>query len=97
MGDFDIKYEVSIVKIIRKDVLIDGKKVAEKEMFYDDKDVLLKEVVYKDMNDNRRFDILDNVTVYKKGIPQIQTLFKRSQVIKYNTDGSVRNISKFVD
>jgi len=97
MGDKEVNNEFVLSKVVRRDVVIDGKKIAEKEMFYDTNDVLTKELVYKDMNDNRRFDILDSITVYKKGVPQTQTLFKRVQVIKYNFDGSVRNISKFAD
>ena len=93
----DGKNELILLKVVRRDVIIDNKKIAEKEMFYDNNDVLIKELVYKDMNENRRFDILDSITEYKKGIPQSQTLFKRTQVIKYNFDGSVRNISKFSD
>lgn len=90
------KYDFSL-KVLKQDVIVDDKKVAEKEMFYDENDTLIRELVYKDMNDNRRFDILEGITEYKKGIPQQQTLFKRVQVIKYHTDGSIRNIAKFTD
>ena len=86
---------LNISKIVKQDVVTRGKKVAVKELYFDSSDKLVRCLIFKDMNENRRYDILESMTEYKKGIPTRQTIFKRDQVIKYNPDGSVRNTSKF--
>lgn len=88
---------ISTSKVERSDVIRDGKKIAEKELFYDETGTLYRVMIFKDMNDNHRYDILDGINDYKKGILTKRTLFKRTQTINYNQDGQIRNIAKYSD
>lgn len=88
---------ISTSRVERSDVIKDGKKIAEKELFFDESGTLYRVLIFKDMNDNHRYDILDGINDYKKGVLAKRTIFKRTQVINYTPDGQIRNIAKFSD
>ena len=86
-----------IVKIVIEDIILKGKKVGERELYYNENETLIRSMDYKDMNANRKYDILECIVDYKKGKIYRQTFYKRVQNLRYNPDGSIRNISKFSD
>ena len=84
---------IKVTKILRKDVIEKGVKVGEADVFYDESGKRVRQITYKDMNDNRRYDLVDSVTEYKNGVIYKHSVIKVKQIVRYNLDGSIRNVT----
>ena len=87
--------DIKVAKILHTDVLEEGGKVAEADVFYDEDGKRVRQITYIDMNDNRRYDLISSVSEYKNGVIYKHSVIKVKQIVRYNHDGSIRNVTNF--